>query len=305
MAQAASSTFPQFLLFNPLSRRRSIAQLLVLGVMICGCYGNEICAQDDWGSRVLTLEMGVGVARNIYRDEGTSPLSYAGPAAASNWKLTLNLGYWDLALHSHTTLGIYRDALAKGFALDAAGLNHSLYIKAMKRMRNSYLWLGTSLGDILGVKYNKHHENASVGVTNFVALGLHAKGALSYSQLHKTLFRSARPSRCWLFGEVSLLPIGVVLRPGYTFIDNYAGANNLISTFGSNYSWHLRTLPGIATEVGIQWHLRSLRRFSLSYRWAFLASGEGDTGWKYQSAFHGLFLAFTFPLKELKPASTL
>lgn len=262
---------------------------------------------EHWSCRHLSLELGLGTARDLYRDEGSSPLSYNGLATVPDWRLTLNLGTWDFSLLSRSTLGVYRNALRNGFALDAAAYNHFLDIKAMKRVEDKHLWLGASISDILSVKYNVHHENASVGVTDFVALGLHLRAALSYSQLQQFFIHRSRPSRCWFVGEVSLLPMSLVLRPGYTFIDNYAGANSLFSTFGSSYNWHLRAFAGITTDAGVQWQMRNLRRLSLSYQWAYLNSGAGVTGWKYQSAIHCLRLSFTFPLKELNtltPSST-
>lgn len=252
-----------------------------------------------WSYRHLSLEMGLGTARDLYRDEGSSPLSYNGIATVPDWRLTLNLGTWNFSLLSQSTLGVYRDALKHGVAFDAAAINLLLNVRAMRQMEDKHLWLGVSLNDIFSLKYNVHHENASIGVTDFIALGLHLHANISCQQLQQVLFHRTHPSRCWLVGEICLLPISLVLRPGYTFIDNYTCANSLLATFGSNYNWHIRSFSGVSTDIGFQWHMRNLRRLSLTYQWTYLNSGTGGTGWKYQSAIHSLRFSFTFPLKEL------
>lgn len=245
------------------------------------------------------LNLGIGMGRDLYRDLGTSPLSYPGLALIPSLGMTWELPGWHYSIYSSTTLGVYEDALSSQFTIDAVGLNNYLELKALRchqlkclvfNRHPSFLW-GISASNLLSVKYNTHHENASVGVSNFINLGVHSRCIYPITE---NTFRS---TSCHLFLEVFLLPISEVCRPGYAYIDNYTSENSVMSTLGSNYHWHTRLFSGLGTEVGFAWRFHSGHRMTLSYLWFYMTSGDKGC-WKYETALHSLKCTFDLELKR-------
>lgn len=258
------------------------------------------CAASPRGERRLYLQVGLGAGRDLYRDLGTSPLSYTGPALLPEAGLLWERPLWQFGLNSRSSFGIYRAATSTIPSMDALGLNNWLSFRALRKksalhllvpQREEMLLYGLSVDNLLSVKYNSHHQNASVGLSDFVSLGLHGR--------YEFLLRRNDCSRKFyrVFVELLLQPVSLVFRPGYAYIDDYTSRNEVAATLGSSYQCHMRIFSGIGTGIGLSRTFLIGHRMTLAYHWSFMNNGE-KKGWKYQTALHSLSCTFDINLKH-------
>ncbi len=275
---------------------------MVTQVALGHCAGTAIAQfslphHDDISSshRSLYLSMGLGVGRALYRDQGTSPLSYPGITLLPDMGLLGERPRYRWQLMCRSAVGLYHDALASRFAMDAIGVGNQLQGRVLRKWQpascHTLLLYGIGLGNQLYIRYNLHHQNASVGVSNFTYISLH--GAIE-----QPLGRKGNRSSSWtLLAEANLFPFAGVLRPGYAFIDNYTGANDLYATFGNQYQYYLCAFSGIATEIGLRKEWPSGHRMTISYQWQYIDSGICN-GWRYENASHNLCCRFDLQLHQ-------
>ncbi len=229
------------------------------------------------------------------RDQGTSPHSYPGIAAFPNMGLIGERPHYRWQIENHSGIGIHTDAVATRFYMDAIGVSNRLQGRVLRKYRPSswhgQLLYGVGLGNQLFVRYNLHHQNASVGVSNFTYISLHVRAELPLNT------KRNRASSWCLLAEASQFPLAGVLRPGYAFIDNYTEASNLYATFGNQYQWYAKVFSGIATEMGVRKEWPSGHRLTLSSQWQYFNSGMGS-GWRYENATHSLCCRFDLQLRK-------
>lgn len=247
------------------------------------------------------LRQGVGSAIDLYRDYGTSPLTYrSGVAATMEARVTRERSEGlQLDFHGMVTGGMYHRSLSTSpLSAEAFGANATLGAKAtwrrgLRRGRsegrdegtahNAALLAGCSLDNLLGVKYNTRHENASVGASEFILAKLHAGAEWTWG-------------KCLLHAEASLAPLAVCFRPGYAYMDNYTEENSLLATLGNGYEWSAKPFAAVGTGIGARWTLKSGHRLGCEYEWSYLGTG-GKGAWKYQTALHNLKFYIDFKLK--------
>lgn len=140
----------------------------------------------------------------------------------------------------------------------------------------------------LSVKVNLNYENASAGVSDLIMVQL--RGRYEY-------FFATRRGRCtpMLAAEVGWAPVGLALRPGYAFIDNYTQENDLYTTILSNYEWRTCLLPLLNSSMEAALQLRNGNRVGLNYQWSF-ATTWSSGHWRYDEALHLFNLFFLFKL---------
>ncbi len=246
-------------------------------------------------NRSLYLSLGLGMGRDLYRDQGTSPLSYPGIAAIPSMGLTWERPHFRWQIASHSGISVHTDAVASRFAMDAIGVSNRLEGSVLRKWRptswHGMLLYGVGMGNQLYVRYNLHHQNAGVGVSNFTYISLCGRVEWPLGA------RESRAASWCLLAEASLLPLAGVLRPGYAFIDNYTGANNLYATFGNQYQYYLRAFGGMATEIGARKEWSSGHRMTISYQWQYIDSATGS-GFRYENALHSLCCRFDLQLRK-------
>ena len=150
------------------------------------------------------------------------------------------------------------------------------------------IWAGAGVGDMFDIRYNPLLANACVGMSNFAVLSLSTRAEVSVQR--------------WMFyGQMSVLPVALMLRPGFSYLNNYDReiANPLSAAF-DQYRTYLTALPGVSTRVGVVRWLKSGNGIALSYDWHYLTSRvsgrENVAPWRMQQASHGLTLQLLFSL---------
>lgn len=233
------------------------------------------------GRRVMVyVNLGNSVGSGLFRDRGTSPLTYSGPVLRQDIDVEVRLRKWRIVMQTNILGGFYDFESGKG--ISAYGIDGGIWLKGMYRAWQKkcwQLWTGISLGDEIGVKYNPSFENASIGLTNVLGLNLHALMELR---------TPVRPSGAhWIFhGELMVMPVGSILRPGYAFIDNYSdNSDGVLYTLLSTYESNTAAFPSFGTDFGAAYVLRSGNRVGLSYRWGYFTSGNSGAH-RYDEANH-------------------
>ncbi|MBO4751695.1 MAG: hypothetical protein J5526_02965 [Bacteroidales bacterium] len=99
------------------------------------------------------------------------------------------------------------------------------------------------------------------------------------------------------FASVTVSPIGLAYRPGYSFIDNYTDGrevkNYIFNTYRTAFAW----LPQLTAELGVRFNLRSGNRISLAYMWNYRSS-HGTADWQFDEVNHLLSIELNILLKK-------
>lgn len=101
----------------------------------------------------------------------------------------------------------------------------------------------------------------------------------------------------WLtaYGKLTLPIVGVVNRPGYSYVSDAQGLNIFQRLFAGHESF-TKFFPGCSTDFGLWLNLKNNNRIGLSYRWDYLSTGKKDI-WRYDNSYHSLNLTFMFNIK--------
>ena len=130
--------------------------------------------------------------------------------------------------------------------------------------------------------------NASTGVTAF--FNLCAEGMLSYDF---AFIHGGSHNLLSAYGKLTLPMAGLVIRPGYAYMDNYSSDINTDNTFLEDYEAFGKTFPGIGTDMGLYLNLLNGNRIGLSYRWDYLTTGKKGI-YRFDNALHSINLNFMF-----------
>lgn len=273
------------------------------------------------GYKWTALSLGGALGYGVYRDMGTAPIRFNGLAIQPSIGLEFNGDRkWITTFDAFTSVGVFEDALAPKFNFGSFDICNTLRFRMRKNIAclfkengNEHLQLRTanavpdkldvsyasfSLGlgvaNLLDVTVNPDYENAAAGISDFVGPELSLRTDLplcSFFSLDPT-----KPDK-QLFAEVGFMPFAAVLRPGYSYIDNYTASHPVASTLLHDFEWHLKPMAALWSNVGFDIINAPFSRLSVSYRWAYFSSG--NTGaWRVDHATHYLHFDFVITLKQ-------
>lgn len=239
------------------------------------------------GQNRLSLGMEGGAGLGLYRDLGTSPITYRGLEADLAYSLRLRTPLW----HFQATLGGYGGGygLRPSFAyMQNYGGLPAFALSAMRRLSPAThldLWLGTALDEQMDIRYAASLGNTANSFSNFVNLSLLSKAEYTLGNFRFHAQASfALPSLC--------------LRPGFAYLDNFNQdiSNPTTNTF-DQYQWYLTGLNQVSTELGAFYILPNGNQLGLSYRWRYLTSRTSVLApYRFEQAGHALLLFLDFLL---------
>ena len=243
-------------------------------------------AQREDGRQVfLCFENGVGIGS--YRDLGASPLIYRGYELSPSLSVGIHTPAWQFR-PSISLLGGYYGYTLRIPSLHAWGGHLSLGFEALRSLSSSgpwHLWAGLKAESLFDIRYNPQLSNASVGMSGFSSLQLTAS----------VQYRLPR----WLFsGQLWLAPVSLMLRPGFSYINNYDReiANPLAAAF-DQYGVYPAVLTGLSTRLCATLLLSRGNRLGLSYDWCYRTSRVAEVSpWRFQQSSHRLTLHFQYSL---------
>lgn len=239
---------------------------------------HEVVAQDSAGSarseavavsraseyKLTSLVLGGGFCSMSYRDDGTAPFKYKGMG------IPVDIGVkwhghrkFDMTISSSTSLGICKKNMTQGFSVDAFDVTNTLRIKFEKNF--DIYAIGLSATNFLDVTVNPNYENAAVGVSDFFGPELSAR----VTQPLNAFFSGTFWDDLFCHGELSMMPLAVTFRPGYSYIDNYAASHPVMDAFFSSYEWNIQPFASLGTNIGIDIYNDGFSSFSISYLWTY------------------------------------
>ena len=95
------------------------------------------------------------------------------------------------------------------------------------------------------------------------------------------------------YGKLTLPVVGLAMRPGYAYMDNYTSDINVANTVLGDYETFAKFFPGVGTDIGLYFNLLNGNRIGLNYRWDYLTTGQKGT-YRFDNALHSVNLTFMF-----------
>lgn len=242
--------------------------------------------------RVWSLELGLAQGTAMFRDMGTAPISFNGILLQPYLGLHLGLGgKADISLISHTGIGFFEDAPKPDLNFSSYDIHNSLSLRYMGRVKprsqTVNLFLGAALTNFIDITVNPNYENSAAGISEFL-------GPEAIFRVHLM----PRWSAPMLFhGELSLMPLAAVCRPGYSYIDNYTAQQPVIDALFSNFQWNIKPFAAITTDIGFDVVTGSGSHITLSYLWSYHTTGNSGY-WRFDHATHTIAVDFFIKLKE-------
>lgn len=251
--------------------------------------GNAFIGESN-SLHITSLQLGGAIGYGRFRDRGTAPISFQGPALTAAAGLWNDRGRWMLHLDALTSVGFYENAVAPRFNFSTFDISSTLRFKALRRIANPFcfpdkLWAGVGACNFLDVTVNTNYENASTGISEFFGPELYLYGEYEID------------NSWFLFGGCSVMPVAAMLRPGYAYIDNYTASQPVHSALFDGYEWNAKFFAGLSTEIGVRYEMKNENQLHLSYRWDYHSSG-GKGHWRFDHAMHGIYLDLIVHLRN-------
>lgn len=254
------------------------------------------------------LQLGGMAGYGTFRDMGTAPLSFYGVQVQGTLGLHLLFhslcedakGYHGnqspcarsyrmaFSVVSHTAFGIMEDAVKPNFNFNAFDIHNTLRFKFLKAFKtdNPTLYWGVAMTNFLDVTVNPSYENSAAGVSNF--LGPEIIGRINVET------KWAAP--IMFHGEVDLMALSAILRPGYSYIDNYSSSQPVLDALFSDFEVNIKPFAAISTDIGMDIVTGPASRISFSYIWSFHTTG-GSGQHRFDHATHLLSIDFLIKLR--------
>ncbi len=223
---------------------------------------------------------------NCY-DEGTAPYSYLGTGANMGGGITVEWKRCHLQSEGRFFGSIVSD---NGFAFSYDAKKEFLYRFYNGKRDRFHMWAGGSYQTFLDFKEMPEYMNASMGLSMF--LNLRLTGMVQY---HMGYIRGGSHPLITLYGKADLPFVGLVVRPGYAYMDNYTSDLNIINTMLADYETFGKAFPGMSTDVGLYFNLLNGNKIGLSYRWDYLTTGKKGI-YRYDNAIHSFNITYLFNL---------
>ena len=234
----------------------------------------------------LNMSMGLNVA-NCY-DNGTIPFSYPGIGANVNVGATIE---WRRC-HVQTETRFFANSLfnLSSYAFTFDNRTEFLYHFHDSKRNRLHLWAGCGIQSFYDVKQIPALMNAAMGTSIFE--NLCAEGMLRYDF---AFIRGGSHNLLSVYGKLNLPVVGLAIRPGYAYIDNYTSDINQVNTIFQDYELFCKWFPGLGTDIGLYFNLLNGNRIGFNYRWDYLSTGHKGAS-RFDNAFHSFNVNFMFNL---------
>ncbi len=257
-----------------------------------GNSGSILVASDEtqyrqvYKSRVpvwLNLSAG-GTIADCY-DNGTIPYSYLG--LGGNLAGGITVEWW--RFHVQTEGRVFGTMLTVGgYSIGIDSKTEFLYRFHDGKRNRLHLWAGGAFQTNYDIKSIPSMMNAAAGVTGF--MNLCAEGMLSFDFAR---IRGGNHNLLTAYGKISLPLVGIAMRPGYAYMDNYTQDIDIANTVLEDYEGFGMVFPGASTDIGLYLNLVNGNRIGLSYRWDYLTTRKAGV-YRFDNALHSINLNFMF-----------
>lgn len=240
-------------------------------------------------SRVpIWIDFGMGLNVANCFDKGTIPFNYYGLGINGGVGLTFEWRRCHLQTESRMFFNGLLDPTGYAFALDSRV--EFLYRVSSTRRNRLHWWAGGNIQTFVDLKEISSLMNASMGFTSFE--NVCAEGMLQYDF---AFIKGGEHNLLSTYCKLSLPLMGIAIRPGFSYMDNYTNDINLANSLLSDYETFAKMFPGVSTDLGLYLNLLNGNRIGLNYRWDYLTTGHKGA-YRYDNAFHSVNLNFMFKL---------
>lgn len=248
-----------------------------------------VCTQPIRKSKVpIWLNYNAGLLVADCYDNGTVPYPYLGAGATLGGGITVEWSRCHIQKDSRYFVSYLPDL--NGFTVSIDGKTEFLFRCYDGKRDRFHVWAGGSYQTFLDIKNLLDLMNASTGISTFANIRL--AGMLQYNLAY---IRGGSHNLITLYGKFDLPLVGMVIRPGYAYMDNYTSDINLANTILTDYESFTKVFPGLSTDIGIYFNLINGNRIGLSYRWDYLTTWHKGI-YRYDNALHTLNVNFMFNL---------
>lgn len=248
---------------------------------------NSPLPNDNNVRRAWALQLGFADGFGSYRDMGTAPITFNGLMLQQN--LALHLIFperMQFSLVSRSAAGIFEDAVEPSLNFGAYDISNCSSLRFLKPLNNSRFYLGFALTNFFDLTINPEYENASTGISDFMGPEAIARAEL----------KTRRQSPLLFHGEIALMPIAILLRPGYSYIDNYTSTHPVTDAILSDFDLAIKPFAAISTDFGIDIITGPASRISFSYLWCYHTTGNSGFH-RFDRATHLLSIDFLIKLR--------
>ena len=236
----------------------------------------------------IWINMSTGLNISNCYDNGTVPYSYLG--VGGNFRLGATIEWRRCHVQTETMLlgGMFFDL--NGYVIDLESRTEFLYRCFDGKRNRFHVWAGGGVQSFYDIKAISSLMNAATGVSTFE--NLCAEGMVQYDFAS---IRGGAHNLISIYGKLSLPIAGLVIRPGFAYMDNYTSDINMANTLLEDYETFGKWFPGVGTDVGLYFNLLNGNRIGLSYRWDYLTTRHKGA-YRYDNAIHSINLNLMFNL---------
>ena len=234
----------------------------------------------------LWLNMSVGVNEANCYDNGTIPFKY--PSIGANLNLGATIEWRRCHVQTETRLFVNSMFSFSSYAITLDNRTEFLYRFHDSKRNRLHLWAGCGIQTFCNLKEIPALLNAARGTSIFE--NLCAEGMLQYDF---AFIRGGSHNLFSIYGKLNLPIAGLVIRPGYAYMDNYTGNINEANTLFQDYETFVKWFPGLGTDIGWYFNLLNGNRIGLNYRWDYLSTGHKGAS-RFDNAFHSININFMF-----------
>lgn len=231
----------------------------------------------------LNLSMGGNIA-DCY-DNGTVPFRYLGVGGNGGLGITVE---WRRCHVQNETRVVGNMLEISGYSINIDSKTDFLYRFYDSKRNRLHLWAGGGIETFYDIKEIPAMMNAAMGASVFE--NLCAEGMLSYDF---AFIRGGSHNLLTAYGKLTLPVAGLVVRPGYAYMDNYTSDINMANTILQDYETFGKWFPGVGTDIGLNFNLLNGNRIGVSYRWDYLTTGHKGT-YRFDNALHSVNLNLMF-----------
>lgn len=235
----------------------------------------------------IWLNMGAGMCFANCYDNGTIPFRYMGFGANLDCGVTVEWNRCHIQYEARGLACIMQHNIGYGYGIQSQ--TEFLYRCFDGKRNRLHLWAGGALQTYIDIKDLPPMMNASFGLSLFNNVL-----ASSMVQYDFAFVDGGARNLFTAYGKISLPLIGYDIRPGFAYMDNYTGSNNVDDYFATTDGF-LKAFSGLNADLGIYFNLYNGNRIGLSYRWDYLSTGKRGIH-RYDNAFHAINLNFMFNL---------
>ena len=234
----------------------------------------------------IWLNMGVGLNVADCYDNGTIPFRYLGVGA--NLKLGATIEW--RRCHVQAEARLFGNMLTSfdGFSYNIDSRTEFLYRFHDSKRNRFHLWAGGGIQTFYDIKEISSMMNAAMGASVFE--NICAEGMAQYDF---AFIKGGSHNLLTAYGKLSLPVAGLVVRPGYAYMDNYTSDINTANTLLSDYETFGMLLPGVSTDIGLYFNLLNGNRIGFSYRWDYLTTRHTGA-YRFDNALHSFNLNLMF-----------